>query len=209
MKKPLSGLILLLVFEALVIAVLVPGNWTAQVIEREGRLLEERLGKEEHKWVHDKARGWFNASLIDNGLYNATRRHLVPSKQQVADSKGLQNMGNIWFPWVDGRLQAFSNILYHCYSRFALLLTWLPYILIIFIPSIFDGLMTWKIKRNNFEYTSPIIHRYSSHGIIFLAITVVGMFIAPVVLEPLIIPFSIMLVAVLAGLVVGNMQKRI
>ena len=208
MKQPLWIALWLIAIEAIVITALLPGEWTAQVIEKESVLLEKRFGEEEREWVHGKATSWFNSTLIDNGLHSVIRDHLIPTKEQSEVSVGMQTMGKSWFAWVDGRLQAIVNTYYNILLRFALLLTWLPFILILLIPALYDGVTTWRIKRTNFAYASPLLHQYSTYGITYIGIFLVFIFLAPIVLEPMIIPASIMIASVLGGVMIGNFQKR-
>ena len=208
MKQPLWLAIWIVAIEAIVVTVLIPGDWTAKVIEQESELLEIRLGAEEQRWVHDRARKWFNNSLIDSGVYQAVLNHVVPTEEQMARSKGMENMGGAWFRWAESRVQAMANAYYHILSRFALLLTWAPYFLILLVPAVFDGITTWRIKRTNFDYTSPLLHQYSVYGIAYIVIGLVALFLAPIVLDPAIIPAVIMVACVMSGLMIGNLQKR-
>lgn len=208
MKQPLWLVLWVIALEAIIVLVLIPGDWTARVIEEESQLLEIRLGQEEHRWVHDRARKWFNTSLIETGYYNAARNHLIPTEEQKVNSKGMQNMGGSWFNWAESRLQAVANAYYHILARFALLLTWLPYFLILLVPAVFDGVTTWRIKRTNFAYSSPLLHQYSTQGIGYIIVFLVALFLAPIVLDPVIIPAAIMIACVMAGLMIGNFQKR-
>jgi hypothetical protein len=195
--------------ESIIITVLLPGNWTTRVIEQEAELLAHRLGAEESRWVHDKARNWYNSSLIENGFYSAVHNHLIPTEQQKTRSTGMRKMGSSWFSWVEARVQSAANAYYHVLTRFALFMTWSPYFLILLIPAVFDGLMTWRIKRTNFAYASPLLHRLSGTIIVYVFIGLVALFLAPIVLDPIVIPASIMISCVMAGLLLGNMQKRI
>lgn len=209
MKQPFWLAIWLIAIEAIVVTVLIPGDWTKRVIEQESELLEMRLGAEEHRWVHDKARRWFNESLVDNGFYQAALNHIVPTPYQKSKSKGLEGMGDDWFDWAEGRLQALANAYYHILARFALLQTWAPYFLILFIPAVYDGLVTWRIKRTNFAYASPLLHQYSTLGIAYVGMGLVALFLAPIVLDPTVIPAAIMIICVMSGLMIGNFQKRV
>ncbi|MGV4120104.1 DUF4400 domain-containing protein, partial [Citrobacter freundii] len=124
-------------------------------------------------------------------------------------SKGMQDMGQGWFVWVKGRMEAFVNVIYQFYTRLALLSAWAPYMLILFAPAVYDGMMTWRIKRTNFDYASPVLHRYSVRGTMYL---MVGLFIAffiPIALDPVVIPITMMTCCVLIGLTFGNLQKRV
>ncbi len=209
MKQPLWVAIWIIAIEAIVVTVLVPGDWTARVIEQESELLERRLGPTEHRWVHDRARDWFNSSLIDSGIYQTVLNHIIPTKEEKARSKGMENMGKGWFTWAESRLQAMANAYYHILSRMALLATWAPYFLILLVPAIYDGISTWRIKRTNFAYASPALHQYSTKGIGLIVITLVALFLAPIVLDPTLIPAAMMIACVMAGLMIGNFQKRV
>ncbi|MBX2807145.1 MAG: DUF4400 domain-containing protein [Cellvibrionaceae bacterium] len=209
MNTPLWLAMWIIAIEAIIVTTLVPGDWTAKVIAEESALLETRLGSQEHRWVHGKARHWFNISLIDSGIYGAVRNHILPTAAQKNTSVGMQNMASPWFNWVDQRLQATVNSYYHILARFALLYTWTPYFLILLVPAVFDGFITWRIKRTNFDYPSPLLHQYSTLGIGYVLIVLVALFLAPIVLDPIVIPAAIMLICVMAGLMIGNLQKRI
>jgi len=208
MKGPFWLVMWLVAIEAVIVTVLIPGSWTEQVIERESKLLEVRLGSDEHRWVHDKAQRWFNSSLIETGYYEAVLNHIVPTEEEKARSKGMEEMGAIWFGWAEGRLQAIASVYYHILSRFALLLTWAPYFLILFVPAVYDGIISWRIKRTNFAYSSPLLHQYSTLGIVYVFIGLVALFLAPIVLDPTIIPAAMMITCVMTGLMIGNFQKR-
>ncbi|MEC6096342.1 DUF4400 domain-containing protein, partial [Enterobacter hormaechei] len=72
----------------------------------------------------------------------------------------------------------------------------------------YDGMMTWRIKRTNFDYASPVLHRYSVRGTMYL---MAGLFIAffiPIALDPVVIPMTMMTCCVLVERS-GNLQKRV
>mgnify|MGYP002634314949 CR=1 FL=1 len=209
MKHPFWIMLWVIAVESIVVTILLPGNWTQRVIEQESELLALRLGPEESRWVHDKARNWYNHSLIDSGFYTAVHNHLIPTEQQKTRSTGMQKMGSSWFTWVENRVQSAANAYYHVLTRFALFITWSPYFLILLIPAVFDGVTTWRIKRTNFAYASPLLHRLSGTVIVYVVIGLVALFLAPIVLDPTVIPGAIMITCVMAGLLFGNMQKRI
>jgi hypothetical protein len=121
----------------------------------------------------------------------------------------MEQMGKAWFGWVEGRIKALAKLIYQFCMRLALLASWAPYMLILLLPALYDGLMTWKIKRTNFDYASPVIHRYSMRGTGLLLTGLFIAFFAPFALDPVIIPVTIMVCCVLIGLMVGNFQKRV
>lgn len=209
MKQPLWLALWIIAIEAIVVMILVPGDWTVRVIKEESQLLEKRLGAEENYRVHARAQVWFNSQVIDSGLYQACLEYFVPNEEQRSRSTGMEEMGADWFVWIEGRLKAIANVYYHILSRFSLFLTWGPYFLVLLVPAVFDGITTWRIKRTNFDYASPFIHRMSTMGLGYVAIGLIALFLAPIVIEPNIIPAAIGITCVMCGLMLGNAQKRV
>jgi len=209
MNTPFWIAVWIILLESLILAIIIPGDWTESVIEKESELVSKRLGEADHQWIHDKANKWYQNTYIDTGIYDAMLDHVTPNDEQKAKSKGMENMGTIWFDWISDRIDSMSFTYYHMLTRLALLLTWLPYFILLFIPAVIDGVMTRQIKKTNFQYASPFFHTYATKGIIFITLVLITLFLAPIVIEPSIIPVSIMIVCVLMGLMVGNLQKRI
>lgn len=209
MKKPFWLVAWLLVIELAVVFVLVPGDWTNRTIEKESRLIEANLGSEARSWIYGKADQWYQSAMMDSGFYEGIYRTMIPNNDQRANSRGMQGMGSWWFRWVQSRIEAFADIVYQFMSRFALLVMWAPYMLLLLLPALYDGLMTRQIKRTNFDYASPVVHRYSTRLSGGLLIGLVIAFSAPIAMNPVIIPVVMMVCCVLLGLMVGNLQKRI
>jgi len=208
-KRKFWMLTLLFAIEICVIALLVPGKWTETVIQREADLTERSLGQSSVGWIHDSASAWYTTLVIDTDMLGAIHRFLVPTANQREASTGIQDMGSGFFSWWEGRIEALGALIYQVLARFALLLMWLPYITVLIVPAVFDGYMTWQIKRTNFDYSSPAVHRYSSRGVTYLLFGLMVVFFLPLAIDPIIVPVVMMLTAVLMGLSMGNLQKRI
>src|SRR5690606_12689011 len=127
------------------------------------------------------------------------------NEEERENSRGIETMGSEFFDWWSDRVDALATLVYQIYARMALAILWLPYTLVLFIPAVFDGWMTWKIKRTNFDYSSPVVHRYSIRGIFAIgALMVIGFFI-PIAFDPIIIPILLMAGCVLVGIAGGNL----
>ncbi len=209
MKLPLWAIALILACEATLIAVLVPGDWMKSTITTEQVYVAETIGEEERRYIEGKATEWFNETLVDTGFLHAMHRFLIPSEEEKAKSKGLENMGGWWFNFLEGRIVAFQYMAYHMFARLALLLTWLPYMAILLMPALYDGYNTWQIKKTNFDYSSPIIHRFSLKAAGMALVVMVSLFLSPFAMNPLIIPSVVMVSCAMLGIAVGNLQKRI
>lgn len=209
MKMPFWLVALFLALEAVVVLLLVPGDWTDRAIKKERVLVSQIMGQESAEWIQSKADQWYQSSMLDSGFYAAMYHHLIPTEQERRNSRGLETFGGKVFVWVDDRLEAFGNVVYQFLARSALLFMWAPYLLLILLPAIYDGVMTWQIKRSNFAYASPVIHRYSLRLNGLLAVGLLIAFTAPIALSPIIIPIVMVACSVLVGLSISNLQKRV
>lgn len=186
-------------------------GWASKAIETEKTYIERHLGYKGSQSIFADATRWHRAAIIDSGAYAGTVNTLIPTAKQKEKSKGIQSMGTAegWFGWVQGRIDTVSQVIHHTFIRVALLKVWSPYIAIFFVPALYDGLMTWKSKRTNFSYVSPVLHRYGIRGIGLLGIIFVLLFFAPIAIDPTFIPAGLMIVCLLLGMTIGNTQKRI
>lgn len=209
MKKPFWLVAWLLAIEVVVILLFMPGDWTKTAIIKEGQYVTNTLGQDSARWVQSKATQWYESSMIDSGFLDALHKHVLPSKEEKARSRGMETAWDPWFNWLTGRLDAFSKVVYQFFSRLALAWIWLPYMAILFLPALYDGMNMRRIKRTNFDYASPVIHRYSVRSATALIMGLLIAFFFPVAIDPIIIPIVLMCTCILVGLGVSNMQKRI
>ena len=210
MTKLSPGMFLMLIsLQLLLVLVLVPGEWTENVIEREAVKIQRYLGADSQTWVHETAQGWYDTTMIDSGVYKAMHRHVIPSPDERAASRGMENLGNTIFAWAEDRLGAMMRVVYQVYARVAMATLWAPYILILLVPAVFDGMMRWKIKQTNFDYASPVVSRYGVRGVYIIIQCALIAFVLPVALNPIIVPIGMMLAALMVGFSMANYQKRI
>ncbi|WHQ45843.1 DUF4400 domain-containing protein [Alcaligenes faecalis] len=209
MKKQFWMVALLFVIELVIVLLLVPGDFTYKAINKEAEYVERTLGTESRAWIHETATNWYQSSMIDSGALQAMHNHLIPTEEERLRSRGAQNMGSQLFKWWEGRLDALAKSIYQVFARAALVALWAPYIVVLLIPAAFDGYMTWRIKRTNFAYASPVVHRYSVRVVTSLWFVMLIAFFVPIALDPIFIPLVLMAVCIFMGLALGNLQKRI
>lgn len=207
-EKPWWMTIAILLFELLVIIFLIPSHYSSSVIEAERKSMEDYLGPEPMQEVYSKAYHWHKATLMDTGILNGLYFYLIPTEEEK-NAKGMQDLNTSFFDWMEGRLEALSNSVYHFYIRLAQITLWMPYIFIFGLACIFDGRTTWLIKRTNYDYPSPFLYIYSSKGVGFISIGALLLFMAPLNLHPLIVPVSLMVLLFVISIALGNLSKRI
>ncbi|WP_075881787.1 DUF4400 domain-containing protein [Vreelandella massiliensis] len=209
MKLSFGTILIIFAVQLLLILTLVPGEWTEQVIEKEAVKVQRVLGTETQQWIHDTAQRWYDTSMIESGAYEAMHSHVIPSLEQRTESRGMEDLGTSIFAWAEDRLAAMMRVIYQVYARVAMALLWAPYLLILLVPAIFDGVMRWKIKQTNFDYASPVVSRYGVRGVFLIGQITLIAFLLPLALNPLLIPLGMMLSSVMLGLTIANYQKRL
>ena len=209
MRLPLWIIAWILIIELLLILVFVPGEWTERVIKSEQQKVERALGRETRDWVYGNAARWYSATFVETGIYRGMHQLVVPSETERARSAGMEDMGSGLWPWVEDRLGSLMHVIYQVFARISLMLVWSPYMIILLLPAIWDGMMSWKIKRTNFDYASPIFHRYGSRSVVVVVQLLLIAFFAPVALNPMLAPVAMMVICLLIGVSVGNFQKRV
>lgn len=209
MNKPFWLVAIILAAEIFIVLIFVPGNWTENVVQKESRMVQETMGGSSSEWISAKAMGWYTATMVDSGAYRSMYRFIIPNKVERQSSRGMEELGASIWPWAEKRLYSLMQVAYQICARIALLAVWAPYMLVMLIPAVIHGWLRWKIKRTNFDYASPVIHRYGARGILLAVQLLLILFVAPIALYPLIIPFGMIVVAIMFGLAIGNIQKRI
>lgn len=209
MKKHFWPVVWVIALEIVVVLLLVPGEFTQQAIDKESNYIERSLGSDSRKWITTTADEWYDRWMIQSGAYEAIHHHMIPTEKERERSRGLQQAGKGWFGWIEGRIEALGKVVYQMCMRLALVMLWAPYMLLLLIPAVYDGTMSRMISRTNFNYTSPVLHRYSVRGLMFVFGTMITLMLLPIAVDPVIIPVALMFACVLTGVAVGNLQKRI
>ncbi|RCW63303.1 uncharacterized protein DUF4400 [Marinobacter nauticus] len=206
MNKPLLITIFLVALEVLFIAALLPGRWSEQAMQREAQMIESVSGRDHRDQILSTATDWYTRTLIQTGVWQSMFNMLIPD-DSLREKSVVKADG--WFKIVDDRLTSIQQSVYLVYVRISLLVSWLPYVPLLLIPAVWDGLMTWKIKKTNFDYASPVLHRYALRGSMVMVMVSFAIFMMPIPIAPFYIPAALMFSVVAIGIAAGNLQKRI
>lgn len=175
-------------------------------MKQEMQMIESISGVQHRNQVLGHATDWYTTSLVDTGVWQSLFNMLIPEahlrEKSVVKAEG-------WFNIVNDRLTAIQQSVYLIFVRVSLLFTWLPYVPLLLFPALWDGVMTWRIKKTNFDYASPILHRYAIRGGVGVAVITMVIFMMPIPIAPIYIPIALMFSIVAVGIATGNLQKRI
>lgn len=209
MKTPWWLIAFVFLLELLIVVILVPGRWTDRAIQQEMQLINQYYGRGTVSWAEGQAQNWYQRAMIDSGLYRAMRTFAIPSEQQKRRSKGLEEFGAPIFRWVEGRIEAVSSVVYQFMVRASMVKLWLPYMLLLLLPALYDGIMTRKIKQTDYAYSSPTLHLYSVRILLGTLLLLSLSFFLPLAVNPMLIPMCLVICCVCIGTAWSHTQKRI
>lgn len=204
-------MLIVILVQVTMVLVLVPSTWLEDVVRIEDEMLYTTLGQETAETVERRGYQLYASLIVRTGVASYVRSLFIPSEEERARSRGLESLGQEgWFPWLEGRGYALQLVLIQACERIAHIYTWIPIMLMIFIPAAWDGYMNWQMKRTSMGYSSPFWHRL---GVRITMLTVTGLLFAiflPFPLPPVILPVAIMIVLpVLGSVVIANFPKRV
>jgi hypothetical protein len=125
-------------------------------------------------------------------------------------SKGFEDVGrNDVFPFIESRLNVLWDTIFQMIKRLTTAFTWLPYLAAALLPFILDGLVRRKISQTNFDYPSPMAHRYSLYLILGALYLLLVSLTLPFPIPPQAVPVGVFVVAYAVNVLLANTQKRV
>ena len=198
--------------ELAIICLLVPVHVVEGAINDEYKMSVKSLGTELADEVYDRAKKDYETLIIESGVYTAVVRHFIPTDEERRNSVGMEDLGTRdgWFPLVQSRINAATSIVYQLLVRYEVMMIWLPYVLLfVSVPVFIGGFWQRRIKQSNFDYSSPLVTNSTVQLLIYSCLGGVMFMILPVAVNHVLIPVIMIIISVLIGRVIGNIQKRL
>ena len=210
MQRSILLSMMIWLLEAVLVAALVSDNWLKTVQQAEDAMTVAYLGKEKDAEVRDTAKRWFDRLFIKTGAKETVYRYFIPSEQERQHSLGFEDLGrDSLFPFIADRIQVIWDGIYQAMIRFFLMLSWWPFLLSAMMPFVSDGLARRRVKQSNFDYSSPLAHRYSFFALLgVLYLLLVGLTF-PFPVPPQALPVACMATALAVNVYLAHTQKRV
>lgn len=202
---------------------------------KEAEKIEVALGRDTLTTVNAIAEGWyygFFARYVNN-LNNESNPSnpsspSSPSMERKGKGKGkgegidfsgffgfefeaepISSSHSAFRRWLEKRTEAFLDLGYWFLRRLALFVVWLPIWIPMLILASLHGYWDREIKKTDFGYTSPVLNHWARSIMHLLTMITLLLFVVPVAIDPMIFPVFLILETILAGVAMGNVQKRI
>jgi len=208
--KVLYKSLFFLLLQIVLLIVFIPSTWLADVEQQEFDDLAGVVGRDVAVEIYDYGVHLHKKIFVDTGINQQVRFVFVPSDERRANSGGFQDLGkDSWFPWIEGRGDALTKELQIALFRISHLIYWMPVMLLMAIPGIFDGIMVWKKRQFSFE-TGSVLFQRSIHKMVVLILIIftLGVFL-PFVIPPVILPIlTLFLVPLYSIILISSLPKR-
>lgn len=206
-------LILVIFFEIAVVLFLVSADYARDGTLKEGAWISEALGDETNLEIQRRADAMYEDTVIRWELTDWFYRLFIPSESERDGSRGLETLGDLGngsvFSVAESRWSAFLDMTYWTMRRIALFTIWLPVWLPAFVIAGVCGWLERAVKKTDFGYTSPVLFANSWKALICALLLLLVSFLCPMPMPPSIVPALLGFMAILVGLCLGNVQKRI
>lgn len=209
MSKSIFITVLLWIIQALVVGTLISSDFIERAIREEREMMVTWLGASAADEMIAKADGRFIRWFKDSGAIDRSFHFFVPTEEERLNAKGMERLGEKIFPLAEQRLSVFWASVYQSVQRLSAFLMWMPYMLLIIVPAVVDGLLARKIKQVTFGYTSGTRYTAARHLLVFLAFAPMFYLATPISVHPVVVPLWAGLLAIALITLFSNVQKRI
>lgn len=202
----------IVIVELVIICLLVPCSVIEKAINQEYEMSVRFIGQESTDHVYDRAKSDYEELIISSGLYEAVVRHLIPTEEEKRASVGMEQLGTKdgWFSLVQSRINAATTVIYQILIRFESVWLWLPYVgCFVLLPSVICGYWQRRIKQTNFDFSSPLATNMTVKFMVYSFLVGMMLVVVPMPINPLFVPLYMILLCILIGRAVANIQKRL
>ena len=210
MQRNLLLSLVIWLLEIILVASFVSDRWTRDIQVAEDQMLVAYMGIKKEAEISQTSQKWFDRLFVQTGVRESVYRYFIPTERERQLSKGFEDVGRYdLFPFIQSRLDVLMDTLYQMIKRFVMAWVWSPFLGVALIPFMIDGLIRRKVSQTNFDYPSPMAHRYS-HYVMLGAVYLLFMGLTlPFPIPPQSIPAGIFIVAFAMNVFLANTQKRV
>ncbi|MDP1615594.1 MAG: DUF4400 domain-containing protein [Methylococcales bacterium] len=209
---PRNVLLSLLVWllEIILVAGFVSDDWARTIQAVEANRLIAYVGVAKEAEIRRISQQAFDQLFVNTGIRDSVYRYFIPTERERQLSKGFEEVGrHDLFPFIQSRLDVFWDTVYQMIKRVIMAWVWLPFLVVTGLPFAIDGLIRRKVSQTNFDYPSPMAHRYSLYIMLGAGYLLLMGLTLPFPVPPQAIPVGVFVVAWALNVLLANTQKRV
>ncbi|MBE6423084.1 DUF4400 domain-containing protein [Succinivibrio dextrinosolvens] len=201
--------LVIFILELLLLVTFMTPEAVTRVMAMEGVKIENTLGTETLRELDKRTSESFNSLVIESGAYADMWHTLIPTEDEKAKSGRLKDTGKGLFRWIEDRLNVCMFLFFQFLERFHLMGLWFPSSVLIFMASVYSGLILRKIKQGSFAFSSPTAHRSGIRTILIMVTLLPLYFMFPSPITPYLYPVLNIIWAFMLMTIIANIAKRI
>jgi len=210
MQRNLLLSLLIWLLEIILVAGFVSDDWARNIQVVEDNSLIAYFGVEKEAEIRQTSQQGFDQLFVNTGIRESVYRYFIPTEHERQLSRGFEEVGrHDLFPFIQSRLDVLWDTLYQMIKRFIMAWVWLPFLAVTGLPFAIDGLIRRKVSQTNFDYPSPMAHRYSLYIMLGAVYLLLMSLTLPFPVPPQAIPAGIFIVAFALNVLLANTQKRV
>jgi hypothetical protein len=210
MPRNLLFSLLVWLIEIILVASFVSDRWAREIQTKEDKMLIAYIGNKKEAEIRQTSQQWFDQLFVKTGIRGSVYRYFIPTERERQLSKGFEDVGRVdLFPFIQSRLDVLWDTVYQMIKRLIIAWVWWPFLAVALVPFAIDGLIRRKVSQTNFDYPSPMAHRYSLYVIVgALYLLCMGLTL-PFSVPPQALPVGIYILAWAMNMMLANTQKRV
>lgn len=190
------------------LAVLLNSDWITQTIHRERLANQQFLGTEHAEAAFAGATQLFTSWFVETGIQRSSFVIFVPDQASLDASGAMADVASPLWKWTAQRIEAFWALIYQIMVRIYTALQWWPFIALVILPVIIDGVLTRKINSYTFSLTSTHLHGIAVKLTLGVVLIYLSLMVMPLFVHPTWFPAIILLSAVALWLAMVHFAKR-
>lgn len=208
--KPLVITIVLIMAQLLFMVSLVAPESLENTIEAELDMMVSAYGEKSTKEIYSQALDSTTAILDDSGAMEWLRTVLLPREYlQTGGVSDTQNFNSSFWTVVDNAIQNLALNVEFTMLRIKSFGQWIYMFVIMVIAAVMTGYFKREIKKQGFDYSSPLRHGLSRKWIYFTPVMIYLVVVTPFAFHPYIFPLLIGILSFAISMYVANTIKRV
>ena len=202
---------MILIFTQLVFILSMVSKDTIQgSMKQELSYMIDTYGYDQTADIYEKSVNSTTALTEDSGVLGGLKKLLLPeeylSSGRVLD-EGFFNTS--FWEAIEGAIDNLSLNVEYFLLRLYGLTPWVILGVVLLSASVFTGYMLREIKKQGFEYSSPLRHGLARRCIYYTPIVAYLLFMVPIALPPVVFPILLAVFGLSLALFISNTIKRV
>lgn len=196
------------ILQIILVGVLVPNDWLEGQITSEREMTANWLGQDTLIDLVTSSDATFKSAFEDTGLIDASYT-ITPTRAQRDDSRGLEDLGDTLWPYVESRIEVMWFTVYQGVQRLSMIQLWIPYLLPMFIPAFIHGMCIREVKKVSYGYASPVVYHAALQVFMLLIFLPLFYISLPISIHPSMVLLWGIAISICFVFISSNIQKQV